>query len=420
VRFDLLIHGGTVVDPETPSVEQADVAIRDGRIAAVDVAIRTDAAARAIDATGRIVTPGLIDLHAHVYRGVTFWGIDADALGPLTGVTTFVDAGSAGALSLPGLREFVADPARVRIYALLNISSIGLVSRDHELANLAYCDRQNFDLMASLNRDFVKGVKVRMSTPTVGPHGLEPLRIALAAAEDNDLPLMVHIGPPPPTSIDVLPLMRPGDILTHCFTGLGSRITGDGGARIHEVARRAWESGVVMDIGHGAGSFSFETAEALIEDGLWPDVISTDVHQLSINGPMYDLPTCLSKFMALGMPLADAVRAATVRPAQALGLTELGHLRPGGVADVAVFELLDGEVPFYDIAGGRRVGRQLLRNVETIVAGRVLERRPLPPGAPWTEPGHVWPPQEARLRDSQLAFVEAGEDPASLARGAPA
>src|SRR5205085_11540255 len=181
--------------------------------------------------------------------------------------------------------------------------------------------------------------------------GLEPLRLARRAAEECELPLMLHIAFGPPEIDDVLALMRPGDILTHCFSGLTMKIVDDAG-RLRDFAKRAWDSGVVMDIGHGTGSFSYETAEALMSAGRRPDVISTDLHQLSVKGPAFDLPTCMSKFLHLGMPLRDVVAACTSRPAELLAIDrEVGSPRVGPYADVAVFRLLAGTVPLYDIFG---------------------------------------------------------------------
>src|SRR3954452_8646987 len=335
MRFDLLIKGGEVVDPGGGHEGRLDVAIERGRIAAVDAGIPADSAFRVFDAEGQYVTPGLVDLHTHVFHKVTYWGIDPDPVASASGVTTWNDAGSAGALTLAGLREFVVDRARVRITAYLNISNIGLVGENHECANLAYLDVGLFRRLADDNRDLVRGVKVRMGTPTVGNNGLEPLRLARRAAEECELPLMVHVAFGPPAVEEVLALMRPGDILTHCFTGLDMKIVDDAG-QLYEFARRAWESGVVMDIGHGTGSFAYATAEALMAAGRKPDVISTDLHQLSIKGPAFDLPTTMSKFLHLGMSLPEVVRATTSRPAELLGL-DVGTLRPGSPADVALF-----------------------------------------------------------------------------------
>jgi dihydroorotase len=417
MRFDLLIRGGTLVDPGGGREGKLDIAVTGGRIAAVDAGIPAEAAFEVIDASGRLVTPGLVDLHTHVFHQLTYWGINPDPIASRSGVTTWNDAGSAGALNLAGLREFIVKNARVRITAFLNIANIGLVGVNHECANLAYLDVDLFKRVANRNRDLIHGVKVRMGTPTVGENGLEPLRRARRAAEECDLPLMVHIANGPPSIEAVLELMRPGDILTHCFNGSTMKIVDDRG-QIHDFARRAWDAGVIMDIGHGTGSFSFETAEALGASGRRPDVISTDLHQLSVNGPAYDLPTCLSKFLALGMSLRDVVRAATSRPAEILGIErEVGTLRPGSHADIALFRLHQGRFPLYDIWGNVREGSELLAGTLTIVGGRPLERLPVEPPAAWAA-DPVWPDTLRPFTKQQALLRERGHTPEAMAAAA--
>jgi dihydroorotase len=397
--FDLLIKGGEVVDPGGGRGGRLDVAIKRDRIAAVDRDIPAEAAFRVIDASGQYVTPGLVDLHTHVYHHVTFWGIDPDPVAARSGVTTWLDVGSAGAYNWPGFREFVVKPADVRIYGLLNISAIGLTAMTGELLNLDYCDVDLCCKLIDQHRDLILGVKARIDRNTTGPSGIEPLRRARQAAERCELPLMVHIGIGPPAIEEVLALLRPGDILTHCFTGNSMRIVDERGALL-EAARRAWDAGVIMDIGHGAGSFSFETAEALIGAGCRPDVISSDIHQLSVHGPLFDMPTCMSKFLALGMSFEEVVRAATARPAAALGLPDLGALRPGAPADVALFRVHEGRFAFYDVHMNMREGARLIRNTLTIAGGRPLAPAPDPAPAPWIE-----------LSAAQRALIERGHTP---------
>src|SRR3954452_4972626 len=222
---------------------------------------------------------------------------------------------------------------------------------------------------------------------------------------------MVPVAFGPKAIEDVLALMRPGDILTHCFTGLTMKIVDDDG-RLYDFARRAWDSGVVMDIGHGTGSFAYATAEALMAAGRKPDVISTDLHQLSIKGPAFDLPTTMSKFLHLGMSLPEVVRATTSRPAELLGL-DVGTLRPGAPADVALFRVLDGRFPLYDIWGEMREARRLLANTATIVGGRPLEPLPPQPPAPWAQ-HPVWPELQKEFSDRLEAMRELGHTPAAM------
>jgi dihydroorotase len=408
MKFDLLIKGGEVVDPGGGRSGRLDVAIKRDRIAALDSDIPADAAFRVIDAAGQYVTPGLIDLHTHVYHRATFWGINPDPVAARSGVTTWLDVGSAGAYNWPGFREYIVKPAEARIYALLNISSIGLTASTGELANLDYCDVDLCCRLIDLHRDMILGVKVRIDRNTLRDSGIEPLRRARAAAERSELPLMVHIGIGPPSLAEVLAQMRPGDILTHCFTGQTMRQIDQHGA-ILEAARRAWDSGVIMDIGHGAGSFSFEVAEALMGAGYRPDVISSDIHQLSIHGPMFDLPTCLSKFLHLGMTFPEVIRAATARPAEVLGLQgAIGTLRPGAPADVALWTIRPGRFPLYDIHMQMRECTQLIRNTLTIVNGRPLPPALDDPPAPWIE-----------LSEAQRTLIEHGHTPAAFAHNHP-
>ncbi len=383
--FDLLLKGGEIVDPGGPLQGLFDLAITGNRIVLVDRNIPAASAKRTIDATGQIVTPGLVDLHTHAYHSATFWGVYADPVAARSGVTTWLDVGSAGAYNFGGFREWVVKPAAVRLYSLLNISSIGLTAPTWELSNLNYCDVDLCTKIIEQNIDLVVGVKVRVDNLTTSGTGIEPLRRAREAAERVRLPMMVHIGSGPPTLSEVVDHMRPGDILTHCFTGHDMRII-DGNGRILDVVKHAWESGIVMDIGHGAGSFSFITAQAMVDSGYLPDVISSDIHQMSIHGPLFQLPACLSKFLALGVSLADVIRAATVRPAQVMGMADrIGTLRVGTFADVALFKLLQGNFPFYDVHMNRRDGTQLLHNTLTIVNGRELVRQPDGLTAPWIE-----------------------------------
>jgi dihydroorotase len=382
--YDTLIAGGEVVDPGSGLLGTLDVAIRDGRIAEVAPGIDRASAREVIDAAGGIVTPGLIDLHTHIYWGATYWGIEADPVAARSGVTTWLDVGSAGSYSWPGFRRYIAQPSRTRVYALLNLSAIGLIAPTWEFSNIDYCDVDLAESIVSENRDLILGIKARIDKNTTRGVGIRPLELARELADRVDLPLMVHIGYGPPTLAEVSHLLRPGDILTHCFTGGDMRIVDDAGVPDPAIMALR-EQGLVLDIGHGTGSFSFQTAEAMLEAGVLPDVISSDIHQMAIQGPMFDLPTTLSKFLNLGLSLPDVIERATSRPAAAMRKPELGSLKPGSQADVALFRLEEGEYVFRDVHMNGLKGNQRLVNTLTMVDGEVLPRLPESPLHSWAK-----------------------------------
>jgi dihydroorotase len=392
MAFELLIKGGEVIDPGAGLVGRLDVGVEDGRVTAVEANVPAEGAGRVIDAAGQYVTPGLVDLHTHIYWGASFWGIEADPVAARTGVTTWLDVGTSGAFNFHGFRRYVAESNRARCFALLNLSSIGLVANTFEFANLDYCDVDLAETITNLNRDVILGIKARIDPSTTRGTGIEPLRRARALADRVGLPLMVHIGAAPPHLAEILPLMKPGDILTHCFTGHANRIIGANRLILPDV-KRLWEAGLVLDIGHGTGSFSFDTTEAMLAQGLPPDVISTDIHQMARQGPMYDLPTTLSKFLALGMSLPEVIERATSRPARAMGRPELGTLKPGAAADIALFRLEEGDFTFYDVFMNPRQGRQRLINTATFIAGQELGHLPERP----PEPFAVLPEAQRRI-----------------------
>ncbi len=384
MTFDTLIKNGTVIDPDSERHEQADVGFIRGRIAAVDRSIPIERAGEVYDASGCFVTPGLVDLHSHVFQKITSSGVDADAIAARTGVTTWVDAGSAGAYTIDGFRDFIVRPANVRIYAFMNISCIGLIAYDFELTHPAYSNPHLFELMLAGNRDFVVGGKVRLGASTVGENGFEPLRIAQQALERSGLPLMLHIARRPPDPEDFADLLREGDVVTHCYTGHTMRLVDDDG-NLKDFARAWLDRGVLLDVGHGQGSFTYKTVEAMLAAGIKPNTISSDIHLACTPGPMFDLPTCLSKFMMLGMTLDEVIARATVAPARFLGMErEIGTLRVGAHADVAVFDLDSGPVELYDTEWKHRSSKEALRNRATFVGGRMLPRRPEDPAPAFT------------------------------------
>lgn len=411
---DLLIRNARLLDPGSARDGLFDVAVTDGRVSAIELGDDPQTSEKAatvsgeldpagageiVDGTGLLLTPGLVDLHTHVFHGVSYWGLDPDPVAWRTGVTTWVDAGSAGGYSLEGFRTLAAEPAQVRIVALVNISAFGLVAESHELHVLANCDPVLAARAATEHPDLVRGIKVRLDRRTVGEHGLEPLRRALDAGERAGLPVMVHIGQQPPAVPDILAELRPGDIVTHCASGLATGTVGADG-RVTDAVRAAHDRGVVYDVGHGYAGFAFDVAEAMLAGGAGPDVISSDLHARSVRGPAFDLPTVLAKMIAIGVPLADAVAAATVVPARTLGL-DAGTLAVGAPADLALWKVAEGNFGVGDVHGAQRKAPLRLENAGTYVGGRRLpERWPAP--LPWWVPADTGAPP--RPTDSEGAL----------------
>lgn len=383
MKFDVLVAGGEVIDAAAGYVGRFDVGIQKHRIAAVEPALPVRAAYQVIDATGQYVTPGLIDFHTHIYPLVTKVGVHADSIAWRTGVTTWVDTGSAGGFTFPGFREFIIRPANVRIYSFLNISAIGLSPFRNELANLEFCNPELCHSIIGQNRDVMVGVKVRMGASVVGPNGVEPLKRARHAADLCELPLMIHIAEAPPSIEEILSFVRPGDIISHCFTGRSMRLIDEDG-RILDCAKRAWDDGAIFDVAHGNSAFSWDAAEALVSSGYTPHTISTDLSVMALDGPVFDLPTCLTKFMHLGMSLPEVIGAATTRPAELLGLSgSIGTLKPGALADLALFKVAEGRFSLYDAHRKAREAKQLLYNTMTILNGRQLSRPAATPPVAW-------------------------------------
>lgn len=378
--WDLLLRRGRVLDPASGQDCTADVAVRGGRIAEVAAELPESRAAKAIDVAGSVLTPGLVDLHTHVWHGGSFWGLDPDPVAWRTGVTTWVDAGSAGAYSIDGLGRYVADRSRVRIKAMINVSGLGLVAETGEHHVLDHLDIGHAVAAAARQGDLVVGVKARIDARTVGPNGLEPLRRAVTLARELDRPLMVHVGYGPPAIADIVPLLGAGDILTHCASGAPTDLVS--GGELSEAARDAIDRGVLFDLGHGSGAFDFDVLDVELAAGVRP-ILSTDLHARSVYGPAFDLPTVLSKLLAAGWTLPEVIEAATVRPARAVGLAQAGTLARGAPADLAVFIVEEGRFPVVDVHGGSRVAPVRLHNIATYVCGKLLEPCAAPPPAPW-------------------------------------
>jgi len=389
-KFDLVIKGGDVLDPSQSLRAKRDIGIRFGVIEAVDADIPAARARQVLDVAGKLVTPGLVDLHTHVYPYGSAIGIPADELVPHQGTTTCVSAGDAGANNFAGFRRFVVAQTRTRLYAFVHIANIGLAGFPvAELYNIDFAQPDSAARAIAENADMVLGAKVRMSENVIAKHGLEPLKRAISACEQagTGAKVMCHIGGVETRALmsQILDVLRPGDILTHCYSGFPNmagdftNIVQDG--RLIPAAINAKQRGVIFDIGHGGGSFDYTVAEAAIQQGCLPDTISSDIHVFSGNTPgMPYLTWVMSKFMGLGFSLEEVVAMATVKPATVINrLPKLGTLQIGAPGDVSIMELVDGPVSFVDTRNNKREGKAYLKPLQTVAGG-------VPFGRPYDSP----------------------------------
>jgi dihydroorotase len=374
MAFDLILRGGRVIDPSQKFDAVTDVAFAGGKVAAVGNDLKADPATDVRHVSGLIVTPGLIDLHTHVYWGGTSIGIDAEEFCRTSGVTTAVDTGSAGPGNFAGFRKHVIEPSQVRILAYLHISHAGIYAYGHrvmvgESEEIRLMNPIDAAEVAEANRDLIVGIKVRVGRNSSGTSGIVPLEIALEVAEQVGMPLMAHIDHPPPSYEEVVARLRPGDVLTHAFRPFpNTPATAQG--TVKKVVLEARERGVLFDIGHGKGSFAFKTARAMLANGFYPDTISSDVHILCINGPAFDQVTTLSKFLCMGMPLSDVIAASTVNAAMALRRPELGSLKPGSVGDATLISIREGKFDYVDVVGEHLIGDRKIASEGVVIAGR--------------------------------------------------
>ena len=384
LKFDVVIAGGDVLDPSQKLRGKRDIGIKNGQIAAVAPSIPAERSLQRIDASGKLVTPGLVDLHTHYCPHISGIGLPADELVGITATTTAVSCGDASWHTFGAFRHWVAAESRTRLFAFVHISAIGLTGclgpGPGEMINLDYANIDGCAKTVAENPDMVLGVKVRISDYTVGQNGIEPLRRAIKAAEvaGPGARVMCHIGRAPGNLADLLDLLRPGDVLTHAFSGAGNNVVQNG--KLLPAAVAAKQRGVIMDVGHGGGSFDFTIADAAMQQGLMPDTISSDIHAASINSPSYPtLPWVMSKFLALGMPLEEIVAKTTIEPARVIGrVPGLGTLMIGAPADISILDVVEGPVDMVDTMKNTRHGTKKVVPVLTVRAGRPFGRPPLP------------------------------------------
>lgn len=379
MNYDLIIKNGTLIDPAQGIHALKDIAFSDGCVSTVSDDIPTSEARDVINADGCYVTPGLIDLHVHVFHGVSHFGIEPDPTCLARGATTVVDAGSAGADTFPGFRKYVIDVSDTRILAQLNISSQGMLTREiGELDNPDYADVDKACRMIEQHRDIILGVKVRLTRESiVGERaGMQPLHKAREAADAAGLPMMVHPQDAWCQSIDdILAVMGKRDILTHCFHDMACGILDENG-KIRDSVHAAIERGVIFDVGHGAGSFSWDVVEKAMEQGIEPTTISSDLHVYNINGPVYDLINVVNKFHYLGMSLDDALAKVTSVPADTILMPgQVGTLAIGAWGDAVIFEMREGEFQLVDARGKVKICRQKLEPIVVIKGGKVYRQK---------------------------------------------
>lgn len=375
--YDFIITGAVLVDGR-----QVDIAINDGKIVAVNAAISADienqtkspvySAKKVLDLAGKYyLSAGWIDSHVHCYPASPIYHDEADLVGVASGVTTVVDAGSTGANDVDDFYRLTR-AAKTHVYAFLNIAKTGILTQN-ELSDMAQIDKQSVRQAIARNPGFIIGIKARMSSSVVGKNGIKPLvRAKEIQKENNQLPLMVHIGNNPPDLDEIADLLTSGDIITHCYNGKPNRILTPAGT-LRESVQRAIKRGVLLDVGHGSASFSFDVAEIAIKQGIYPDTISSDIYcRNRLNGPVHSLATVMSKFFTIGLSLEQVIRCVTENAAQALRLTHKGVLDVGYDADLTIFELKQQPQVFNDSEGKSVTGEKYLLPLAAIVAGDVV------------------------------------------------
>lgn len=374
--FDLLLTGGTVLNPASDLRQELDVGIVGGRVAAIQSKLPREKAKTTLDVRGCYVTPGLIDFHIHSYWGVNPYGFDADPVCLASGVTTAIDAGSAGPVNFLGFKKLVYESSKTRMLAFVALAQHGVLNDPGELVNLRFADPEASAGIVKEHPEVGVGIKVRLHKKGVGENGREALRLAIRAGEASGSPVMVHVGNTAVSMEEIVDTLRAGDIVTHCYTPRRPSII-DSSGKLLDAVRKAQERGVIFDVGHASGHIDFNLVRRAMADGLLPDVISSDLHGRMKQpgfGIVGDLPTTLTKFLALGMPLDQIVATCTINPARIIGWHgRIGNLEVGREADIAVLRILNEPIKLRDSVGGEMTTEQRIAALWTIRGGEVFQ-----------------------------------------------
>ncbi|SHF28696.1 dihydroorotase [Thermoanaerobacter uzonensis DSM 18761] len=375
MKIDLLVKNGYVIDPGNKMKGKFDIAIDKGKILGIyqPNTFSEYSTKNVLDVSDCIVVPGLIDLHVHVFPIKTVLGISADHVGVNQGVTTVVDAGSTGASCINSFIDEVVKKNITRVLLWINVASPGLCEGLSELADLKNIELEKLEEVIKEHSQVIRGIKVRMSSSVVKNNGIKPLEIAKKSAQKVKLPLMVHIGNPPPDLKDILSLLEAGDVVTHAFHGKKGGILDEDGKLILE-AENALKRGVLFDVGHGTSSFSFKVMKRAIDLGIAPHTISTDIYLANITGPVYSLVTTMTKFIALGYSLEEVIKATTSMPAKVLRMEqEIGSIKEGNIADISILKWNQSPIKLVDSEGEEIVAEKFLLPLYTIKSGKVLK-----------------------------------------------